>query len=237
MIVRRLALVGALVLVTSCSQTSTAPVQSPKESPSPESIDAAPEIATVKIPDVRGEKAGAARQALQAEGMQSSIEQKYSGAPTGSVIGQQPAAGKKVDEGTLVTLVVAKSLPKVPSVVGRNLASARNKLINRGFEVRTRKQTSTQPENSVISQKPKGGSEARPGKIVTLVLAKAPPGGGDAGSGGNCTPGYSPCLSQASDWDCAGGSGDGPKYVNGTVNVSGSDPYGLDADNDGVGCE
>jgi hypothetical protein len=53
---------------------------------------------------------------------------------------------------------------------------------------------------------------------------------------GDCVAGYSPCLSPASDYDCEGGSGDGPAYT-GTVQVSGSDPYGLDADGDGVGCE
>lgn len=52
----------------------------------------------------------------------------------------------------------------------------------------------------------------------------------------DCAPGYSPCLPPASDYDCAGGSGDGPKYT-GRVTVTGSDPYGLDADNDGLGCE
>lgn len=53
----------------------------------------------------------------------------------------------------------------------------------------------------------------------------------------HCTAGYRPCLHPASDWDCAGGSGDGPRYVVGTVRVTGSDPYGLDSDNDGYGCE
>jgi hypothetical protein len=46
------------------------------------------------------------------------------------------------------------------------------------------------------------------------------------------------CLDpNASDYDCAGGSGDGPKYVQGPVTVVGDDHYGLDADGDGVGCE
>jgi resuscitation-promoting factor RpfB len=49
--------------------------------------------------------------------------------------------------------------------------------------------------------------------------------------------GYSPCLPPGPDVDCTGGSGDGPRYVNGPVYVSGSDPYGLDSDGDGVGCE
>jgi hypothetical protein len=34
--------------------------------------------------------------------------------------------------------------------------------------------------------------------------------------------GYSPCLPPGSDVDCAGGSGDGPRYVNGPVYVNGA---------------
>jgi hypothetical protein len=52
-----------------------------------------------------------------------------------------------------------------------------------------------------------------------------------------CTPGYSPCISPGSDVDCAGGSGNGPRYVSGPVTVTGDDPYGLDKDHNGVGCE
>lgn len=53
----------------------------------------------------------------------------------------------------------------------------------------------------------------------------------------NCDSNYSGCLDpNASDYDCAGGSGNGPLYT-GEVESRGSDPYGLDADGDGVGCE
>jgi hypothetical protein len=52
-----------------------------------------------------------------------------------------------------------------------------------------------------------------------------------------CDPNYSGCLDPYSpDYDCAGGSGDGPDYT-GTVTVLGEDHYGLDADSDGIGCE
>ena len=47
---------------------------------------------------------------------------------------------------------------------------------------------------------------------------------------------YNPCLPPASDYDCEGGSGDGPEYT-GIVEVIGTDIYGLDADGDGIGCE
>lgn len=48
--------------------------------------------------------------------------------------------------------------------------------------------------------------------------------------------GYSPCLPPGPDVDCESGSGDGPRYT-GPVTVTGDDPYGLDSDGDGVGCE
>jgi hypothetical protein len=66
-------------------------------------------------------------------------------------------------------------------------------------------------------------------------------GGGGGGSGGTCTPGYSPCLTYhgGDDYDCAGGSGNGPYYTASgvTYTVSGADPYDLDSDGDGFGCE
>jgi hypothetical protein len=55
----------------------------------------------------------------------------------------------------------------------------------------------------------------------------------------SCDSSYSgACLKpNVSDYDCAGGSGDGPYYVQGPVRVVGDDHYGLDADGDGIGCE
>lgn len=72
---------------------------------------------------------------------------------------------------------------------------------------------------------------------TVTALALMPVGANDAVAKKKCTPGYKPCLKPASDYDCAGGSGDGPKYVQGPIKVTGSDPYGLDSDNDGIGCE
>ena len=52
-----------------------------------------------------------------------------------------------------------------------------------------------------------------------------------------CDPNYSGCVPIASDVDCEGGSGNGPAYVSGPVRVTGTDRYGLDDDEDGIGCE
>lgn len=53
-----------------------------------------------------------------------------------------------------------------------------------------------------------------------------------------CHPSYrGACLDPyASDYDCIGGSGNGPKYT-GRVRVVGPDVFRLDADHDGWGCE
>lgn len=53
-----------------------------------------------------------------------------------------------------------------------------------------------------------------------------------------CDPNYTgACVPIASDVDCAGGSGNGPAYVDGPVRVVGDDIYDLDSDGDGYGCE
>ena len=53
-----------------------------------------------------------------------------------------------------------------------------------------------------------------------------------------CHPSYKlKCLKpNASDYDCIGGSGNGPYYT-GLVKVVGPDVFRLDADHDGWGCE
>jgi hypothetical protein len=65
--------------------------------------------------------------------------------------------------------------------------------------------------------------------------APAPPPEPEAAP--NCHPSYDPCLDpNASDYDCAGGEGDGPEYT-GLVTVKGSDDFDLDRDGDGTGCD
>jgi hypothetical protein len=135
-----------------------------------------------------------------------------------------------------VDLVVAAPLPQVPSIVGRKEASAIRALEKAGFKIKKSTQTRTTSRDGVVlSQSPYGGTRAKPESLVRIVISnvhRRP----DAGGASNCTSGYSPCLLPASDYDCRGGSGDGPKY-SGPVWVTGSDPYDLDRDGDGKACE
>jgi hypothetical protein len=131
------------------------------------------------------------------------------------------------EAGSVVTLVVALPFPRVPAVVGLALPKARDALRSEGFGTEVKLVYSDEVRNHlVISQSPAGRDEARPGRTIHLVVSQGP----------DCVDGYSVCLSHAHDYDCAGGSGE-PPWVYGTVRVTGYDPYHLDADNDGWGCE
>jgi len=55
------------------------------------------------------------------------------------------------------------------------------------------------------------------------------------GCGGGAPRG--PAATGYADQDCLGGPGDGPYFVPGPVRVGAYDPYDLDRDGDGIGCE
>lgn len=55
---------------------------------------------------------------------------------------------------------------------------------------------------------------------------------------GGCDSNYADaCVPIDSDVDCAGGSGNGPSYVQGPVRIVGTDIYDLDRDGDGIACD
>jgi hypothetical protein len=127
-------------------------------------------------------------------------------------------------------------LPGIPVVAGKTQSAATRILKAAGYTVSVvREEASDGVTGTVLRTSPEAGSALAPGSRVTLVVLQVVAEEEPAGS--NCTPGYDPCLPPASDYDCAGGSGNGPKYVEGPVRVTGSDPYRLDADHDGIGCE
>lgn len=79
---------------------------------------------------------------------------------------------------------------------------------------------------------------SRDGSNLTCGKPTTPTGTSSPTPARNCHPSYvGACLNpNASDYDCEGGSGNGPYYT-GPVRVVGPDVFGLDADGDGYGCE
>jgi uncharacterized membrane protein len=81
----------------------------------------------------------------------------------------------------------------------------------------------------VLASAALAGAIATPASAATPAAKKPPK---------KCHPSYKgACLDpNAYDYDCQGGSGNGPKYT-GKVRVVGPDVFGLDRDGDGWGCD
>jgi beta-lactam-binding protein with PASTA domain len=136
---------------------------------------------------------------------------------------------------------------EVPELSGITRAGAEQILADYGLEATIRYRSTDQyPAGTVISQSPKAGALVLPDTKVSLVVAKTqPPPPSTAPPpptttpAPNCDPSYPDvCLDPAvEDYDCAGGSGNGPEYVEGPIRVRPPDPFDLDREGDGVGCE
>lgn len=167
------------------------------------------------------------------------VTRRYSNEKAGTVLSQSPAPGTMMSYAASFKVVVAKTIPAVPDLIGMTRGAAIRAARADGYQVVATDQISTRKPGTVLAMSPGAGSRLVPGQTLTLTVAiKAPPAPEPVleSTESNCTPGYDPCLPPASDYDCSGGTGDGPEYT-GYVRVTGSDPYDLDADNDGVGCE
>jgi resuscitation-promoting factor RpfB len=214
---------------------------SPSETPAatPSSTPEAPKApARARVPAVTGLDLAHARRALVKAGLQvGALDHEPSAKPAGTVLRQTQAKGSQLLLGSQVRLVVAVPYPRVPSVTDETQRSAVRLLRRAGFDVDVSVETVTSGVSGVVlRQEPASGVRFEPNSVVHIVIANVVRPVVSVPVN-NCTPGYSPCLAPASDYDCAGGSGNGPAYANGPIYISGSDPYDLDSDGDGVGCE
>jgi hypothetical protein len=233
-----LLIVGLVASASDGDPTETA-LPAPASSPAvqPRSAPSTPTLKLAKVPAVKGLSLAKAKRKLRVAGLEvGEIDRRPSSKKKDTVLKQGVGEGTQLKPGSSVALVIAAPYPRVPSVVGKSDASASRKLKNAGFKVKKTTQTRTSGKDAVVlSQSPAGETRAKPKSVVRIVISnveRSP----DAGGSSNCTPGYSPCLPPASDYDCKDGKGNGPKYT-GPVRVTGSDPYGLDRDGDGKACE
>lgn len=218
------------------SESSSSASEDPSPTPTPTPTPTPAPLPSV--PKVSGMSQADAELALVAAGfVVGEVTGIPSARPAGTVLSQGVKVGTALATGSAVALALAVPFPAVPSVVGRIQRVAVGMLESAGFTVKVTEETrSSGRDGAVLSQAPGGAQLAKPGALITIVVANvvravAPP------VSHSCTAGYSPCLPPASDYDCAGGSGNGPAYANGPIYVTGSDPYDLDSEGDGIACE
>jgi beta-lactam-binding protein with PASTA domain len=127
----------------------------------------------VKMPDVVGLAAADAVKALQARKLTVTLEQVASQEAPGTVIGQDPQAGKRAKPRTKVVLQVAKgSAPvAVPDVTGQLEPQARASLKQAGLAARVVQVPSSQPKGTVVAQSPAAGQKVAKGAAVRLNVS------------------------------------------------------------------
>ena len=96
----------------------------------------------------------------------------FSPRPAGQVIGQEPAAGETIVQGSVVTLRVSKGkqLVAVPDVLMQTEESAIQELAGEGFKASVNTVPSDEAEGLVVAQSPDQGTRISPGKKVTIYV-------------------------------------------------------------------
>jgi eukaryotic-like serine/threonine-protein kinase len=128
------------------------------------------------VPNVIGQQYDNAAGQLQGRGFAVARRDVDSSQPKDTVIDQQPKGGSELARGGTVTLYVSKG-PKestIPDVSSQDEASATETLQQSGFVVDVVDQDTFDPNQDgvVLSQDPPGGTKAKPGSTVTIVVGR-----------------------------------------------------------------
>jgi serine/threonine-protein kinase len=130
----------------------------------------------VDVPGVVGDQATDAVASITERGLKADVHDINSDKETGTVTGQDPAAGTRVVKGTKVRINVSQG-PKpvaVPPVVGVPYEQAAGQLQGAGFAVARRDVESNDPRDTVVQEDPSANTLAPKGSTVTLYVSKGP---------------------------------------------------------------
>ncbi|CAN5660807.1 Stk1 family PASTA domain-containing Ser/Thr kinase [soil metagenome] len=142
-------------------------------------LDNPPSAVRVQVPALVGEDVARARALLEERGLDSRVTRRSSGGrEENTVLNQDPRPGTRVEEGTVVALVVSSGKPQtdVPGLRGESLESASQLLEKARLSLGGQE---TQPSDEfdpgiVISQSPKSGERVDEGSAVDVVVSSGP---------------------------------------------------------------
>ncbi|HXV91672.1 MAG TPA: Stk1 family PASTA domain-containing Ser/Thr kinase, partial [Pseudonocardia sp.] len=146
------------------------------------------ELTTVAVPDVTGQDAGTAAQALQQAGFQVEVRDVDGGGQAGSVLGTDPAAGTQVEPGSRVQLLISRgNQVQMPDVRGLQPQQAQQLLRDAGFrrvDLDNRRVEDPNQDNVIIDQSVQPGQTVNPDDEVRIIFGVLPGGVNDRGGGG-----------------------------------------------------
>ncbi|MCX5758253.1 MAG: PASTA domain-containing protein, partial [Candidatus Hydrogenedentes bacterium] len=135
---------------------------------------------SVTVPNVAGKTESAAQSAITSAGLaEGTVTQQSSTTVTaGVVISQNPLAGTRVAQGTIINLVVSTGPPRVtvPNLVKQTQSAAQTAITHAGLTLGTvtPQASTTVPAGQVISQTPAAGTQVASGSVVDLVVSTSP---------------------------------------------------------------
>lgn len=128
----------------------------------------------VRVPALQGLSRSAAEERALAAGLRVVIVRRESPEPPGAVIGQSPAAGRRVRAQRVVRIAVAARPPpvEVPDVTGVGFESAVTSVSANGLTVEFDHRRARRPGDvgRVLAQRPAGGATVARGAHVTLTI-------------------------------------------------------------------
>ncbi len=143
----------------------------------------------VRVPNVVGQRRADAVAAIRGAKLVPSAVTVPSTQPKGTVVAQAPGAGKRVPQGSKVRLNVSSGAPPaggspppppppasraVPDLTGLSQAQAQKRLNAARFKAVVTYVTSDEPQESVVTQSPEGGTTAKQSTRVTINASLGP---------------------------------------------------------------
>ncbi len=131
------------------------------------------------VPDVVGMNEESARATIEEAGFKANVSSQASEESSGTIIDQDPAAGKKIEKGSTVNLVASDgslAMVNMPYVLGKTLNEAKDELKENNLKLGDvdYEYSETYSEGEVIWQQYDSGSRLDKNTSVKLTVSKGP---------------------------------------------------------------
>jgi eukaryotic-like serine/threonine-protein kinase len=137
-------------------------------------VSAGPKLANVPV--LVGTQRSVAVQQIRGRGLTPSVAEEESSTPAGEVIRQSPSAGRQVEPGSTVTIVVSSGRKQstVPNVIGKLRSEAVQAVRAAGLTPAVEEEETEVPGKvgRALDQFPPPGQKVEPGTEVTIVVGK-----------------------------------------------------------------
>lgn len=141
-----------------------------------------------EVPNVIGMTQSSAVSALEAKGLEVSVEEDYhDSTEKGKVFYQSKRAGTRVTEGSTIIIRVSKGKKQVevtvPDIIGKSKTYAKNSLEAQQLGYREVYRDSDLPKDTVISCDPGSGKNVVQGTTIKVYISRGPSTDGGTGTG------------------------------------------------------